>query len=87
MPGALRAVQVVEDGEDLLLRVVLGQGRLRESRLGGAEKRSGQSQQDKQSGSQKEYALRLADLLRRGDSDANVLLQPGDVIIIPESAF
>ena len=42
---------------------------------------------DKQSGSQKEYALRLTDLLRRGDSDANVLLQPGDVIIIPESAF
>ena len=34
-----------------------------------------------------EYALRLSDLLRKGDSRANVLLQPGDVIIIPESMF
>ena len=42
---------------------------------------------DKQSGEQKEYALRLNDLLKRGDSQANVLLRPGDVIIIPESAF
>ena len=42
---------------------------------------------DKQQGRQREYALRLTDLLKRGDSDANVLLQPGDVIIIPESAF
>ncbi|UVI38989.1 polysaccharide export protein [Qipengyuania spongiae] len=42
---------------------------------------------DKQSGRQREYALRLADLLRHGDSKANVMLQPGDVIIIPESTF
>ncbi len=42
---------------------------------------------DKQAGSQREYALRLSDLLKDGDSQANVLLQPGDVIIIPESAF
>ena len=37
--------------------------------------------------SQKEYRLRLADLLKRGDSSANVMLKPGDVIIIPESRF
>ncbi len=42
---------------------------------------------DKTSGSQKEYALRLADLLKRGESRANVMLKPGDVIIIPESTF
>ena len=42
---------------------------------------------DKQAGRQREYALRLTDLLKRGDSKANVLLQPGDVIIIPESTF
>lgn len=42
---------------------------------------------DKQTGHQQEYALRLADLLREGDSRANVMLQPGDVIIIPESMF
>ena len=42
---------------------------------------------DKESGRQKEYALRLGDLLKRGESKANVMLMPGDVIIIPESAF
>ena len=42
---------------------------------------------DNQLGLQREYALRLTDLLKRGDSKANVLLQPGDVIIIPESTF
>ncbi|MXP09220.1 polysaccharide export protein [Altererythrobacter halimionae] len=42
---------------------------------------------EKQSGKQTEYSLRLSDLLKEGDSSANVLLMPGDVIIIPESAF
>ncbi len=42
---------------------------------------------DKQAGRQKEYGLRLGDLLKKGESKANVMLQPGDVIIIPESMF
>ncbi|MGV2496710.1 XrtA/PEP-CTERM system exopolysaccharide export protein [Pelagerythrobacter aerophilus] len=42
---------------------------------------------DKQAGRQREFALRLGDLLKDGDSRANVMLQPGDVIIIPESMF
>ena len=42
---------------------------------------------DPRVGRQREYSLRLADLLRRGDSKANVMLAPGDVIIIPESMF
>ena len=42
---------------------------------------------DKQIGRQREYGLRLHDLLKEGDSKANVMLQPGDVIIIPESMF
>ena len=42
---------------------------------------------DPRVGRQREYALRLTDLLRRGDSKANVMLAPGDVIIIPESMF
>ncbi len=42
---------------------------------------------DKTSGKQKEYKLRLSDLLKDGDSKANVMLAPGDVIIIPESMF
>ena len=42
---------------------------------------------DKESGKQKEFALRLGDLLKKGESKANVMLMPGDVIIIPESMF
>jgi polysaccharide export outer membrane protein len=38
-------------------------------------------------GRQQEYTLRINDLIRRGDTTANVRLQPGDVIIIPESNF
>ncbi len=42
---------------------------------------------DKVSGRQQEYPIKLSDLIKKGDSRANVLLQPGDVIIIPESMF
>jgi polysaccharide export outer membrane protein len=42
---------------------------------------------DKATGRQKEYQLRLGDLLKKGDTKANVQLAPGDVIIIPESMF
>ena len=42
---------------------------------------------DRASGRQREYDLRIASLLRRGDVRANVRLEPGDVIIIPESMF
>ena len=38
-------------------------------------------------GPEQEFALRLNDLIKRGDIKANVRLQPGDVIIIPESMF
>ena len=42
---------------------------------------------DKSVGTQREYALQLGDLLKKGKSEANVMLMPGDVIIIPESMF
>jgi polysaccharide export outer membrane protein len=42
---------------------------------------------DKATGKQREYALKLSSLLKDGDPDANVKLEPGDVIIIPESMF
>jgi len=42
---------------------------------------------DRETGNQREYALRISDLLKKGNSAANVALQPGDVIIIPESMF
>jgi polysaccharide export outer membrane protein len=38
-------------------------------------------------GQQQEYDLKIGRLLRRGDTSANVKLEPGDVIIIPESMF
>src|SRR3546814_18553708 len=40
---------------------------------------------NKATGKQTEYALRIADLLKKGESKANVRLETGDVIIIPES--
>ena len=42
---------------------------------------------DHQTGRERQYDLRIASLLRRGDIRANVRLEPGDVIIIPESMF
>lgn len=42
---------------------------------------------DKATGKQSEYGLRISSLLKNGDASANVRLQPGDVIIIPESMF
>ncbi|AMK17670.1 MULTISPECIES: XrtA/PEP-CTERM system exopolysaccharide export protein [Sphingobium] len=42
---------------------------------------------NKDEGKQQEFNVRIGDLLKRGDSKANVMLAPGDVIIIPESMF
>jgi polysaccharide export outer membrane protein len=42
---------------------------------------------NRDTGEQREYKLSISDLLKKGDSSANVGLQPGDVIIIPESMF
>jgi polysaccharide biosynthesis/export protein len=42
---------------------------------------------DRDTGKQREYRLSISRLLKRGDSQANVRLEPGDVIIIPESMF
>jgi polysaccharide biosynthesis/export protein len=42
---------------------------------------------DRGTGRQREFAIKLGDLLKRGDTSANVRLEPGDVIIIPESTF
>jgi len=38
-------------------------------------------------GEQQQYRVKLEDLLRKGDIQANVDMQPGDVLIIPESFF
>jgi polysaccharide export outer membrane protein len=42
---------------------------------------------DRTTGKQVEYNIKLSSLLKDGDSRANVRLEPGDVIIIPESMF
>lgn len=39
------------------------------------------------SGSQKTFRILLDDLLRDGDMSANVKIQPGDVIVVPEAWF
>lgn len=38
-------------------------------------------------GKEEEYKVRLDDLIRDGDISANIALQPGDIIIIPEAWF
>lgn len=43
--------------------------------------------QDKATGKQKEFDLKISRLVKKGDTSANVRLEPGDVIIIPESMF
>jgi polysaccharide export outer membrane protein len=35
----------------------------------------------------KQYTIRLRDLVKRGDVSANVDMKPGDVVIIPQSWF
>jgi polysaccharide export outer membrane protein len=35
----------------------------------------------------KQYSVRLKDLVKRGDVTANVEMKPGDVLIIPQSWF
>ena len=42
---------------------------------------------DRATGRQREYTVRLNDLLKNGDISANVKLEPGDVLIIPQSMF
>lgn len=39
------------------------------------------------SDSGKHYAVRLKDLMKRGDITANVEMRPGDILIIPQSLF
>lgn len=35
----------------------------------------------------KQYAVRIEDLIKRGDVNANVEMRPGDILIIPQSLF
>ena len=39
------------------------------------------------SDSNKQYVVRLKDLIKRGDTSANVEMRPGDILIIPQSLF
>jgi polysaccharide export outer membrane protein len=41
----------------------------------------------KADGERVQLGVRLEDLLRDGDSTANVEIRPGDVLVIPESLF
>jgi polysaccharide export outer membrane protein len=35
----------------------------------------------------KQYSVRISDLIKRGDVSANVEMRPGDILIIPQSLF
>lgn len=41
----------------------------------------------KEDGTREQFGVRLEDLIRGGDSTANVEIRPGDVLVIPESWF
>ena len=38
-------------------------------------------------GKSEQFGVRLVDLVRRGDLSANVLMRPGDIVVIPQSFF
>lgn len=40
-----------------------------------------------ENGQMKEYRLKISSLIKDGEVDANVIILPGDVVIIPESVF
>jgi polysaccharide export outer membrane protein len=40
-----------------------------------------------ENGNQRQYRVRLDDLIKEGDITANVYMLPGDVLIIPEAWF
>jgi polysaccharide export outer membrane protein len=40
-----------------------------------------------ENGKQRELHIKLDDIINRGDMKQNVLLQPGDVLVVPESRF
>jgi polysaccharide export outer membrane protein len=40
-----------------------------------------------ENGKQREIRLKLDDLVNKGDMRQNILLQPGDVLVVPESRF
>ena len=67
-----------------LLDVMISVGGLTEYAAGN---RSTLVRYNVQENRQEEYTVRISDLIRDGDTSANVKINPGDVIIIPESFF
>jgi polysaccharide export outer membrane protein len=69
-----------------LLDVMIAVGGLTEFADGNAATLLRKVDGDKQDGD-KQYSVRVADLIKRGDVSANVDMKPGDVLIIPRSWF
>lgn len=67
-----------------LLDVMIATGGLTEFAAGN---RARLIRTDKTTGARQEFSLQISRLLKDGDSSANVRIEPGDVIIIPESVF
>jgi polysaccharide export outer membrane protein len=68
----------------MLLDVMIATGGLTEFAAGN---RARLIRTDKATGARQEFNLQISRLLKDGDSSANVRIEPGDVIIIPESVF
>lgn len=79
--GKATAPQAIPYRKDMtLLDVMIQVGGLAETAAGNRSKIIRKS-----GGTQQEIRVKVADLLNKGDISANVPMQPGDVLIIPES--
>ncbi len=67
-----------------LLDVMIAAGGLTEFAAGN---RARLIRTDRTTGQRQEFNVKISRLLKDGDSSANVRIEPGDVIIIPESVF
>lgn len=82
--GAEKPASVPYRAEMTLLDAMIAVGGLSQYAAGN---RARLIRYDTKTGKQVEYNLKIDSLLKRGEIKANVKLAPGDVIIIPESAF
>ena len=70
-----------------LLDVMIAVGGLTDFADGNAATILRTSDGGKEGAGGKQYAVRLRDLIRRGDISANVEMKPGDILIIPQGFF
>lgn len=81
--GQLRAPQVVRHRDGLtVLDVILASGGLTEFSAGNRAMVVRESD-----GKRREFKVRAKDIVEKGDLSTNLVMQPGDILIVPESRF